>query len=595
MLNFKRFLCLDIGASTVKLAEFTVSKGGALTLEKFNSAEVSVDPSQQELHSPITSDIIREVIRETGAKKSPTLLSVPGQSVFTRFVKLPAVEETKVVQIIQYEAQQNVPFPMDEVVWDYQLIGTADEGELEVVLVAIKSEIIEELTDIVRDADLRLEVVDVAPMALYNAARYNYPEWFAPDAEKKECVALLDIGARTSNLVFVEGNKIFSRSIPIAGNVITQAIATEFGISFREAEQLKRDKGLVGLGGAYEDPPDETQARVSKIIRNAITQLHADINRTVNFYRTQRGGSAPTRLLLSGGSSILPYLDRFFVESLRVPVEFFNPFRSVQLGAGVTKEQLQQCAHFFGEVVGVALRRAADCPIQVSLMPPKMIQARAARRRLPYFAATGVCIFVTLLCWKMYYDRLTTETKNMTGIIESDVRNFKKNDQDIKAQQQKVKDADQRLGEMIQFVDSRTKWLRILDEINEITAQDRSMWVTEVRFHTEPIAPRQGGGFAPEGPVGIQTAQITELFIQFRGIADFQAPANNTKKADLVKQRFNGQDKKISERENPMLQRGSAEIEGFKNPPPQLQASNDFERYSFSFWIRVKLTSKIPQ
>jgi type IV pilus assembly protein PilM len=595
MLNFKRFLCLDIGASTVKLAQFTIGKDGQLILEKFNSAEVSVDPSQQEQHSPITSDIIRELIRETGAKKSPTLLAVPGQSVFTRFVKLPAVEETRVVQIIQYEAQQNVPFPMDEVVWDYQLIGAAEQGELEVVLVAIKSEIIEELTDTVRGADLRLEVVDVAPMALYNAARFNYPEWFAPDAEKKECVVLLDIGARTSNLVFVESNKIFSRSIPIAGNAITQAIATEFGLSFREAEQLKRDKGMVGLGGAYEDPPDETQARASKIIRNVILQLNADINRTINFYRTQRGGGAPTRMLLSGGSSILPYLDRFFVESLHVPVEFFNPFRSVQFGAGVTKEQLQQCAHFFGEVVGVALRRAADCPIQVSLMPPKVIQARAARARLPYFAATGVCIFVTLLCWKLYYDRLTTEIKNATGVIESDVRNFKKNDLEIREQQQKVQVAEQKLNEMIRFVDSRTMWLRLLDEINEIAAQDRSMWVTDIRFNTENIAPQQGGGFAPEAPVGIQNTRITELFIQFRGVADFRVPANNTKKAEAVRQRFNGQDKKISERDNPMLQRGSAEIHNFVMPPPPLQAANDFERYSFSFWIRVKLAVKIPQ
>lgn len=594
MLNLNRFLCLDIGASTVKLAEFTVAKDGRLTLEKFNTAEVSVDPSQQEQHSPITSDIIRELIRETGAKKSPTLLSVPGQSVFTRFVKLPAVEETKVVQIIQYEAQQNVPFPMDEVVWDYQLIGTAEQGELEVVLVAIKSEIIEELTDTVRGADLRLEVVDVAPMALYNCARFSYPEWFAPDAEKKECVILLDIGARTSNLVFVEGNKIFSRSIPIAGNVITQAIATEFGISFREAEQLKRSKGMVGLGGAYEDPPDETQARVSKIIRNVITQLHADINRTINFYRTQRGGSAPTRVLLSGGSSILPYLDRFFVESLRVPVEFFNPFRGVQLGAAVSKEQLQECAHFFGEVVGVALRRAADCPIQVSLMPPKVLQARAARRRLPYFAATGVCVFITLFCWKLYYDRLTTETRNMTGVIEGDVRKFKKNDLEIREQQQKVQAAEQRLGEMIRFVDSRTMWLRVLDEINEIAAQDRSMWVTEIRFSTESVAPPQSG-FAPEGPVGVQTTRITDLFIQFRGVADIRIPANNTKKADAVKQRFNGQDKKIPDRDSPMLQRGTAEIRNFVMPPPPLQAINDYERFSFTFWIHVKLAVKIPQ
>jgi type IV pilus assembly protein PilM len=273
MIKPHRYLCLDMGASTVKLAEFQVSKNGGLQLKRFNYAEINVDPSQQEQHSVITSEVIQELLKETGVKRAPVMLTVPGQSVFTRFVKLPAVEETRVVQIIQYEAQQNVPFPMEEVVWDYQLTAGGTDEELEVVLVAIKSEIIEEMTDAVRGAKLELQVVDVAPMALYNAVRYNYPEWFAPDAPKKECVMILDVGARTSNLVFVEENKIFSRSISIGGNAMTQAIASELNISFEEAEKLKRQKGIVGLGGAYEEPPDEVQAQLGKIIRNVFTPM----------------------------------------------------------------------------------------------------------------------------------------------------------------------------------------------------------------------------------------------------------------------------------------------------------------------------------
>jgi type IV pilus assembly protein PilM len=586
MFNTTRFLCLDLGASTVKLAQFNVAKNGTLTLEKFNFAEVSVDPTQHDQHTPITSDTIRQALSETGISRYPTLLSVPGQAVFTRFVKLPAFEETKVAQVIQYEAQQNVPFPMDEVIWDYQLIGTTQDGEMEVVLVAIKTEIIEELTETVRGANLQLQVVDVAPMALYNAARYNYPEWFAPDPQTMQCVMLLDIGARTSNLVFVEANKIFSRSIPIAGNVITQAIASEFGISFREAERLKRDKGMVGLGGAYEEPPDETQARLAKIIRNVITQLHADINRTINFYRTQRGGSAPTRLLLSGGSSILPYLDRFFVESLRLPVEYFNPFRGVQIGADVSREQLQQCAHFFGEVVGVALRRAADCPIQVSLMPPKLLQARAARRRLPSFAATGLCIFATLGCWTLYYERLTAATKDASGVLEGHVSNFRKNEKEIKDQQKKVEAADQQLSEMIRFVDWRTTWLRLLDELNEIVAHDPSLWVTDIRLQSAPVAPPPGG-LLPEGPPGIQNTKITDLFVELRSVADLRNSANDTKKAEAVAQRLN------KPRENSMFHLGSAKVVKIIMRPQQ--PKDDFDRYSFVFWIHLKLARPIPQ
>src|ERR1041384_4820554 len=137
-------------------------------------------------------------------------------------------------------------------------------------------------------------MVAVAPMALYNAVRYNVPD-------TDGCLMIVDIGARTTNLLFLEQSRVFSRSIPIAGNAITQSVAAEFNVSFLEAEQMKKMQGFVALGGAYEEPESETQARVSKIIRNVMTRLHAEIARSVNFYKSQQAGSAPTRLLLEIG------------------------------------------------------------------------------------------------------------------------------------------------------------------------------------------------------------------------------------------------------------------------------------------------------
>ncbi|MCX7916321.1 MAG: pilus assembly protein PilM, partial [Verrucomicrobiae bacterium] len=246
MLGADRILALDIGAATVKLAEFEASKTHALRLLSFNHADLGLDPEKEENRKPLTISTIRNLLREKNIRTRRVIFSVSGQSVFTRFVKLPPVDESKVVQIIRYEAQQNVPFPIEEVIWDYQLVGSTQEGEIEVVLLAIKSDIIEELNDAVESAGLRTRMVDVAPMALYNAVRYNY-------GELDGCTMVVDIGARTTNLLFIERNRLFSRAIPIAGNAITQNIASEFGISFLEAEQLKKQKGFVALGGAYEE------------------------------------------------------------------------------------------------------------------------------------------------------------------------------------------------------------------------------------------------------------------------------------------------------------------------------------------------------
>src|SRR4029450_7341632 len=121
---------------------------------------------------------------------------VSAQSVFTRFVKLPSVGEDQVDQIVGFEAQQNVPFPIDEVVWDYQLVDQGNPNEVEVVLVAIKSDLLNEINESIRGSWLKTNIVDVSPMALYNAYRYNY-------SDTEGCTLMIDIGARTTNLIFI--------------------------------------------------------------------------------------------------------------------------------------------------------------------------------------------------------------------------------------------------------------------------------------------------------------------------------------------------------------------------------------------------------
>src|ERR1022692_4399425 len=187
--------------------------------------------------------------------------------VFTRFVKLPSIEEEKIEQIISFEAQQNVPFPIDEVVWDYQVVGGSAEGQVEVILVAIKADLLEEINETVEATGLRTSIVDVATMALCNAFRYNY-------GDLKGCSLLVDIGARTTNLLFIEPARIFCRSVPIGGSSITSAIAKEFDESFSAAEFRKKRDGfakLVGVGTA----PDDV-VRVSEIVRGTMTRLHAE-------------------------------------------------------------------------------------------------------------------------------------------------------------------------------------------------------------------------------------------------------------------------------------------------------------------------------
>ncbi len=320
MLDSKSFLAVDFGAGSLKLAEFEVNEAGGLRLKQYGIRSLGAEGAQEATREATILKALQESLAQKAAKAKNVNVCAPGFHVFSKFVKLPPVDAGKVTQIIQYEAQQNVPFPLEEVVWDYQILGSTPGGELEVLLVAIKADIVEGLFRVTESAGLHLQLADVSPAALCNAFRYNY-------GDLEDCTMLLDIGAKTSNLLFFEKGKVFSRSINLGANSITQDFANESKNKFDVAEKLKIDEGFVSLGGAYEEPENPHQAAISKIARQFMTRLHIQVNQTMQFYRGQQGGSAPQRLFLSGGASIMPYTAQFFAEKLNVPVEFFNPLR----------------------------------------------------------------------------------------------------------------------------------------------------------------------------------------------------------------------------------------------------------------------------
>ena len=313
MLNSKSFLAVDFGAGSLKMAEFEIGESGGLRLKHYAIKPLGLEGSQEAGRDAVIKKALGELLSEKGVKHKGVNACAPGFNVFSKFVKLPPVDKSKVAQIIQYEAQQNVPFPLEEVVWDYQILEVTGGGELEVLLVAIKSDVVEGLFRVAESAGLQLQLCDVSPAALCNAFRYNY-------GDMEDCTMLLDIGAKTSNLLFFEKGKVFSRSINLGANSITQEFATEMKLKFDEAEKIKIAEGFVSLGGAYEEPENQHQAAISKIARQFMTRLHIQVNQTMQFYRGQQGGQAPQRLLLSGGASIMPYTAQFFAEKLNVPV-----------------------------------------------------------------------------------------------------------------------------------------------------------------------------------------------------------------------------------------------------------------------------------
>ena len=584
-------MALDIGASTVKVGEFQASKGQGLRLTNFNFADLGIDPEHEENRKALIVSTVRNVVREKNIKATNVVFSVSGQSVFTRFVKLPPVDESKVVQIIQYEAQQNVPFPIDEVIWDYQLLGKNPQGELEVVLLAIKSDIIEDLTEGVESCGLHTEMVDVAPMALYNAVRYNY-------GDLEGCTMVVDLGARTTNLLFLEQNRVFSRSIPIAGNAITQSIAAEFNVPFLEAEQMKKAQGFVALGGAYEEPESETQARVSKIIRNVMTRLHAEIARSINFYKGQQGGSPPARVLLSGGSSIIPYTDRFFKEKIQTEIEYFNPFRNVEIDPRISREELARSAHFFGEVVGLGLRKTTECPIEVDLLPNSVRTRQQMRHKRPYLAGAGVCVLLIPLCWLGYTQKTMNLTRRQLDVVTDKVNNLNDLSQKLTREQGQLAELNGKADQIVSLVQQRSLWPELLQDLNERLGSN--IWIVSLTPQAEtasggpavasspahgshirqrPGAEESESEAAPtSAPAAGSARTIGELHIEGAGIHSVENPERDIQLVyDFAK--------RLSE-STTFYDKAGVVIDVPPNPMSQSQ--------TFTFTLRAKLAKPLP-
>src|ERR1035437_3399859 len=415
MLNTKSFLAVDFGAGSLKLAEFEVNEASGLRLKQYSIKSLGAQGAQESTREAAILKALQEMLAEKGIKSRSVNVCAPGFHVFSKFVKLPPVDAGKVTQIIQYEAQQNVPFPLEDVVWDYQILGSTSGGELEVLLVAIKADIVEGLFRVTETTGLRLQLTDVSPAALCNAFRYNY-------GDLEDCTMLLDIGAKTSNLLFFEKGKVFSRSINLGANSITQDFANESKLKFEVAEKLKIEEGFVSLGGAYEEPENPHPATISKIARQFMTRLHIQVNQTMQFYRGQQGGSAPQRLFLSGGAAVMPYTAQFFAEKLNVPVEYFNPLRNVQLDPAINLEELARVAHSLGEVVGLGLRNLAHCPVELNLMPESTLRWQSFNQKKPYFIATVFSLVAVIAAMGLLFENLAGVKNDVLEAVKKDVK-----------------------------------------------------------------------------------------------------------------------------------------------------------------------------
>ncbi len=488
-------VALNIGSQRIGMAVFETAKNGSLLLKGFASETVVADPALESSRIGQIRVAVGDLAQRLKVTKSKVRYAIAGQAVFTRFVKLPPIQVDNIEELVRLEAQQHVPFPIDEVIWDYEMIeGSAEK---EVVIVAIKGDALDELNAAVNESGMATAEVDVAPMALYNSFIANYG---AP----KEPVLIIDVGAKTSNLLYLEGKRFFTRNIAVGGAAVTAAIAKEYNVSFLEAEHQKVAHGLVALGSGHTEQLDESVAALAMVIRNALTRLPAEIARTTNYYRSQHGGNAPRRIYLCGGGANLPYTLEFFEEKLNLPVEFFNPLKAISIGKGVDTTSLQREAHLMGELVGLGLRGIGKSTINIDLVPEAVQQIRAADRRKPFLIGAAALFLAGVAAWSGFQmvaagkaqeeAKTRIETRDSLEPLASDITALLKTEADLKAIATTFTDAES----------DHALWIDLINELGGAFASD-AVWLTDFEplIGYDPLAaqPKAAApGARPETP-----------------------------------------------------------------------------------------------
>jgi type IV pilus assembly protein PilM len=348
--NSQSIVGLDVGSSSIKAVELSKkSKGKNFDLTHLGVAQVPAEAIVQGafLNSSAITEAIQEAIENAKIKTNNVAAAVCGHSVIVKKVSLPQMTRDELDEQIRWEAEQYIPFDVNEVNLDFQILETSDgEGQMDVLLVAAKKDLIDDYVQVIREAGLTPVAVDVAGFAIENAFEINYDT--APD----DVIGLVNIGAQVVNInIMAGGVPCFTRDITTAGNQYTEEIQKALSISFEEAERIK-------LGGQGTDSQDVVPQEVEQAMQSVTETVIGEISRSLDFYAATTAESRINKVYLSGGSAKVSGLEAAFHERTGLDVETLNPLSRMLPSDRFDQEYLDDMSAALSVGVGLALREA---------------------------------------------------------------------------------------------------------------------------------------------------------------------------------------------------------------------------------------------
>ena len=343
LLGRKSSIGLDIGSGYLKLVQFKDVKGG-YELELFEMVplppELIVDGSI--IDSLRLVDSLKELARKAKVKTKEAVISMAGHSsVIIKRVSLPDMSEEELSESIRFEAEQYIPFDIDDVNLDFQIIGPKEEpGQMDVILVAVKKDVINEYISVLKDSGFNCAIVDVNSFALENIYEVNY------EIDPTKNVAIVNVGASTININVLKGGiSVFTRDSAVGSNLHTEVLQREFNLTYEVAERLKKNEPVEDVS-----PQD-----AFSVMELASEEIIGEINRSLEYFHEEI-----QEIVLSGGCALLKDFPRLVAEKIGVETKVMEPFKNIRIPKKFDVMYLEEIAPIAAVAAGLALRRAGD-------------------------------------------------------------------------------------------------------------------------------------------------------------------------------------------------------------------------------------------
>ncbi len=496
----KKATIVNLAASNVSVSQFSAA-AGTLVLEQFYVEEIApgLTGDEEWLNAAIAA--LANLVNQHGLKGRVTVIA-PAFLLLQKPLRVPQVERARQAQIVAFEAQNAIPYPLNEVIWDSQLMAS-DGVEAEVLLFALRTEVATRIANLVTSTGLRPMSIQAAPLLDSQAFRLG-------GGSAAEEVLIINVGARSTTLSFVGPSGVnIQTATNMGGNLLTQGISDNTGQPFATSEAIKVGYFSGVLQLAESDPQVAIlQANAQTFIR----RLAQDINRRLINVRRGANGRQPARILVTGRGSQVPGLAEQLCETLRLGVEPFDPSSVITPGEGITADQLLRAKHQITEVIGEAARLVLPQPSGVNLIPRDIAAQQAFDARKPRLLAAAALVAAAPFC--IWAALASSEGWNRLQIDEVQKRQSELSGRrsQIEESRKQASDLAAKCKELEHVILNRSNWPAFLGDLQSRVGTCKNTWIEEmhVKYETVPAAP------VPEGQPTPPPVVVTKVVISVR-------------------------------------------------------------------------------